>query len=229
MKPIDRYIEVPMLAAIASRGIRKEEMDLVVDILPIEEDRERARRFLVTYPLGSPLEKGDWRAISELAVFTCRFVEEYNSFYSDGMRALISLAQLELFGYGWLRSDTGTSSAAAQLITFQSNNQADTDRWRSLVLSFLLQVEMGAAKRDLSRLPLRVMRLWLTAEIMNEISRTLSREVIREEAGVEGTETPNLSMLLGDSDAAANGMGECIKRSLGSVETLRVRSDLGLS
>jgi hypothetical protein len=218
-----------MLAAIASRGIRKEEMDLVVDILPIEEDRERARRFLVTYPLGSPLEKGDWRAISELAVFTCRFVEEYNSFYSDGMRALISLAQLELFGYGWLRSDTGTSSAAAQLITFQSNNQADTDRWRSLVLSFLLQVEMGAAKRDLSRLPLRVMRLWLTAEIMNEISRTLSREVIREEAGVEGTETPNLSMLLGDSDAAANGMGECIKRSLGSVETLRVRSDLGLS
>lgn len=70
MKPIERYIEVPMLAAIASRGIRKEEMDLVVDILPIEEDRERARRFLVTYPLGSPLEKGDWRAISELAVFT---------------------------------------------------------------------------------------------------------------------------------------------------------------
>lgn len=229
MKPIERYIEAPMLAAIASRGIRKEEMDLVVDILPIEEDRERARRFLVTYPLGSPLEKGDWRAISELAVFTCRFVEEYNSFYTDGMRALISLAQLELFGYGWLRSDSGVSSAAAQLITFQSNNQADTDRWRALVLSFLLQVEMGAAKRELSRLPLRVMRLWLTAEVMNEISRTLSREVIRQEAGVEGTEIPNLAILLGGSDAAANGMGECIKRSLGSVELLRVRSDLGLS
>ena len=229
MKPIERFAEPPFLAALASRGIRKEEMDLVVDILPIEEDRERARRFLVTYPLGSPLEKGDWRAISELAVFTCGYIEDYNSYYSDGMRALISVAQLELFGYGWYRSDIGMSSAAAQLVTFRLNNQADTDRWHALVLSFLLQVEMGAAKREISRLPLRLMRLWLTAEIMNELSRTLSREVIREAAGVEGTEPVDFAMLLGESDKAAKEIGKSVKKSLARVDPSRLLSDVGLA